>query len=314
MNKDRRLFLNQVSVLAGIAAFGKPMASAASITKSINTLYAGGHGLTVFSTNDLHGKLNPISSDLGGLMQIKKLIKKQETSGPLFDAGDFFDARQSLSAKKGMICAMNDAGYHAVTPGYNELAQGQDYLAALAPLMNFSMVNCNYEFNNTLRKFIKPYIVINSGRYKIGVTGVGQHLKGIKYNDAIRCANSAAKFLKGQEKCDLVICLSHLGHTQPGNMPDTRKLAAQSGHIDMIVSGRNRQILAGPRVLLNKLKNEVLVTQAAWDGLMLSKTVFRFESDKRTLVQAEYFIAGQPRGQTFWKTYSGLREMTKQAV
>jgi 5'-nucleotidase len=311
MKKDRRLFLGQISAMAGLAALSKPIASAAAISKRVNSLYASRHCVTVFNTNDLHGNLSPIVSEMGGLIQIRKLIKNQETSGLMLDAGDFLDTSQSIASQKNMIYAMNDAGYHAAAPGNNELAAGQDHLAALAPLMQFSLVNCNYGFNRKLSRFVKPYIVIHSGKYKIGITGVGQQLQGIKYNDAISCANAAAKLLKENEKCDLVICLSHLGYKQPGDMPDSKKLAAQSVHIDMIVSGHNHKMSTAPFILLNKYRKEVIVSQAAWDGLMLGKTVFGFENGRPNDIKAKYFIAGQPPGQTFLRTFSGLRTMEK---
>jgi 5'-nucleotidase len=315
MNKERRLFLNQVSVIAGIAALSKPMASAASISKSINTLYSSGHAVIVYNTNDLHGNLDPAINSNGGLSQIKKLIQNQETGGLLLDAGDFLNSSQSLSHQKAMIHAMNDLGYHAATIGNNELALGQDHLAALVPQMQFSLVNCNYQFNNALSKLVRPYIIINSGSFKIGITGVGHQVKGVVYNDAIQSANYMAKLLKENEKCDLVICLSHLGYTQAGDMPDSQKLAAQSEHIDMIVSGHNRELLGGPAIILNKLKKEVIISHAAWDGLMMGKTVFSFENGKQKYnIKAKHFIPGQPPGQSFADAFPKLVSTEKQLI
>jgi 5'-nucleotidase len=313
MKKDRRLFLNQISLMAGVAALSKPMASVASISKRINTLNSTNNSITIYHTNDLHGNLAPGINNMGGLYQIKALLKKQETSGLLLDAGDFLNSSHSPQQQGEVIYTMNNMGYHAAAVGDNELSLGQDKLAALIHLMQFSLVNCNYEFEARLAKLIKPFIIINSGKFKIGITGVGHQVNGVKYNDAIQSANTMAAWLKQKQNCDLVICLSHLGYSQASDTPDNQKLAKQSEHIDMIVSGHDHKLLRGPAITLNKLKKEVVISHAAWDGLMMGRSVFSFESGKnRCGFKAKHFITGQPYGQTFADSYSGLQSMQKQ--
>src|ERR1700749_1697527 len=111
MKKDRRSFLNQISAVAAIAAFSKPMSSVASISKHINTLHASGSAVTIYHTNDLHGNLYPIVDNMGGVNQIKTLLNKQETAGLLFDGGDFLNC--ALNNHKEVIYTMNNMGYHA---------------------------------------------------------------------------------------------------------------------------------------------------------------------------------------------------------
>jgi 5'-nucleotidase len=313
MKKDRRLFLNQISLMAGVAALSKPMASVASISKRINTLNSTNNSVTIYHTNDLHGNLAPGINNMGGLYQIEALLKNQETSGLLLDAGDFLNSSHSLQQQKQVIYTMNNMGYHAAAIGDKELSLGRDKLAALIPMMQFSLVNCNYEFDAGLAKLIKPYIIINSGKFKAGITGVGHQVNGVKYNDAIQSANTMAAWLKEKQNCDLVICLSHLGYLETGDRPDNQKLAKQSEHIDMIISGHNYKLLRGPAVILNKLKKEVIISHAAWDGLMVGRSVFSFENGKnRCGFKAKHFITGQPYSQTFADSYSGLRSMEKQ--
>ena len=315
MNNQRRLFLSQMSLVAGVAALSKPMDSMAAISKRLNSLYKAKTDVTIYHTNDLHGNINAAYNNIGGLDQIKNLLQSQETSGLLLDAGDLIDGANSLEQQKKMIYAMNATGYHAAAIGNHELALGQDHLAALVPLMQFALVNCNYRFDSALSRLVKPYVIINSGQYKIGITGVGHKVKGVVYNDAILCANQTAKLLKEKENCDVVICLSHLGYQQKDNEPDNKALARASNHIDMIISGHNRKLLSGQLVMLNKQKQEVLISHAAWNGLMMGKTTFRFSSGKqKSNIDARYLIPGQPYGQKFAASFAGLRLMEKQLI
>lgn len=308
MNNQRRSFLAQMSVMAGVATLNKPLTSVAAVSKRLYTLHAGKNVVTIYHTNDIHGKMDAAYYNMGGINQLKVTLARQETGGLLVDAGDFLHGSQSLAEQRAVISVMNNMGYHAAAVGNHELAKGQQHLASLIPLMQFSMVNCNYEFEGSLSDLIKPYIIINSGKYKVGITGVGHKIAGIGYRDAIQSANTTAAFLKENEQCHLVICLSHLGFKQDGDTPDNQKLARQSEHIDLIVSGHNQQLLAGQLILRNKLKNEVILAQTAWDGLMMGRTIFNFDSNQqKNGLRAKYIIPGQPAGQTFAESLSVIK-------
>lgn len=295
MNNPRRIFLTQISLMAGTAAFAKPIASAAAISKHINTLHAAKNAVTVYHTNDISGNIDTVLKDHGGLNLIKTELQKQEASGLLLDAGNFINGKQGLYHQKQVITMMNSMGYHAAAVGSHELQMGPDHLAALAQLMKFSLLNCNYEFTGSLKHIVKPYCIITTGRFKIGVTAVGGKINGIKYNDAIASANKMANILKNDEKCDLVICLSHLGYVCDGDIPDNHKLAAQSENIDLIVGSNTDKLMVNSMVLRNKLKNEVVLAQTAWHGLMMGRTVINFDNDKqRNGLHTKHIIPGVP--------------------
>lgn len=297
MNKPRRIFLSQISLMAGTAAFSKPMASAAVLSKHINTLHAAKSAVTVYHTNDINGNINTVLKNQGGLELIKTELQKQETSGLLLDAGNFMNGRQDLYHQKQVISMMNGMGYHAAAVGSHELLMEQYQLAALAPLMKFALLNCNYEFTGSLKHVVKPFTIITAGSFKIGVTAVGGQINGIRYNDAIASANKIANNLKNDEKCDLVICLSNLGYMRDGDMPDNHKLAEQSENIDLIVGSNTDKLMINSMVLRNKLKNEVILAQTAWHGLMMGRTVINFNNDKqRNGLNTKHIIPGmQPK-------------------
>jgi 5'-nucleotidase len=312
MNNDRRTFINQLSFVTALAALSKPMGSLAIASKKINTISSSGREVAVYHTNDLHGNIQPVFGGTGGLDQIQTLLKKQETNGLLLDAGGFLNMAKSSSSQKMMIQTMNKMGYHAAAIGDDELALGQDHLASLARHMQFSLVNCNYGFDGELKKRVKPYIIIKTGKFKTGVTGVGHKVDGVKYNDAIQSAIAAASHLKQMEKCDLVICLSHLGYEQTGDQPDDQKLAKQSEHIDMIISGHNCKLSMDPVVLRNRLKHEVIIGGGAFNGLMLGKAIFNFEnSGLKHNLTVKNLIAGQRFGENFVSSFAELKANEK---
>jgi len=308
MNNPRRAFLNQLTCIAGVAALNKPLTSVASIVKHIHTFHSAESAVTVYHTNDLHGNIDAVYKNMGGLSQIKTVLKNQETSGLLLDAGDFINSSNSLAQQKQVIYLMNTMGYHAAAIGSQELSLGPDHLASLVQLMQFAPVNCNYQFDDKLSKLVKPYVIVNSGKFKIGITGVGGQLKGVKYNDAIQSANITARLLKEDKKCDLVICLSHLGYKQEGNIPDNQKLAQQSENIDMIIGGHNRNLFNNTLVLRNKLKHEIILAQTAWNGLMMGRTIINFDKGKqKNGIRAKHFIPGMPSNQSYASSFSDFQ-------
>lgn len=313
MKNPRRLFLNQISLMAGVAAFSKPLNSTAAITKRISTWHSAENAVTIYHTNDLHGNFEPVYNCMGGLNHIKPLLESQETGGLLLDAGDFLNEKHQIDEHKRVINSMNAMRYHAAAIGNHELANGQDYLARLAPLMQFKLVNCNYELNAALSQWVSPYMITRSGRFKIGITGVGHQINGIGYRDAIKSANDVAAMLKEKEQCDMVICLSHLGYSQKGDQCDNKQLARQSVHIDMIVSGHNQKLLTGAMVARNKNKQEVIIGQTAWNGLLMGRTIFGFGNSKqKNSFRSKNLIPGQPGGQSYEQSLASLRAMKKQ--
>jgi len=299
MTNQRRRFIGQLSLLAGAAALSKPFASVAAV-KQIRINPATDNTVTIYHTNDLHGILNAAYKNMGGLNHIKNTLISQNAKGLLIDGGSFLNKDQNYAAHKNMIEAMNSVGYHAAAIGTHELSKGEDYLARLAPLMQFPLINCNYQLGYTLNKYVKPYVIVKTGKLKVGITGVGQPNDSVIYNDAIKCANKTAAMLKNDENCDLVICISHLGNNKAGNIPDNQKLAQQSANIDLIIGGDNRKITHGPSLLNNSLKHEIFLCQAGFDGLMMGKMEFAFDEDKqKAQINAIHLIPGKPEDKRF---------------
>jgi 5'-nucleotidase len=152
----------------------------------------------------------------------------------------------------------------------------------------------NYGFDNTPIKKSEPYKVFRFNRVKVGVFGIGIELNGLvpekmfgetKYNDPIVSANKIAAVLKHDERCDLVICLSHLGYKYSNKKISDVILAAESQDIDVILGGHTHTFLKEPETIANKQNQPVIVNQVGWAGIMLGRIDLYFDYRKRKQIE-----------------------------
>lgn len=315
MNQHRRSFLKKTTLLTGGFLAASKMNALAAISKTINTLEHSNNSLTIFHTNDLHGKINSTEHNIGGLKQIARSLSNENIRGLLLDAGDFLDESHTYGADKEIVSAMNALGYHAATVGNHELSKGEDYLAALLPSIQFPLINCNYTFSNeTLKKEIKSYVIIKYGTLRIGITGVGPQLTNgtVKFHNPYESATAVAKKLKEENQCDMVICLSHLGFEQETGF-DSKGLASNSANIDVVISGHNQTFTNGVINLKNKEGYDVMLSHVAWDGLKMGKMVFNCTESRVLIPQmAEHFFPGIPAGYMQAKTHHRIHTQLHQ--
>src|SRR5690606_33194425 len=247
---NRRSFIKQSLTLGAIATFGSLSASAAITAKTKR--------LTILHTNDVHSRIDPFPMDgsrnqgLGGVARRSTLInhiRRKEKNVLLVDSGDMFQGTPYFNMFDGKLELelMSKLGYEAGTFGNHEFDNGMERLAEQLHNANFPFLTANYDFSETsLAGRTKEYIIIEKGGIRIGITGVGidvtglvdpNNHKGITYLDPIPVVNRIAQMLKENKKCDLVICLSHLGYKYEDDKVDDLKLAARSRHLDIILGG-----------------------------------------------------------------------------
>ena len=188
--------------------------------------------LTILHTNDVHSRIEPFPMDgskyegLGGTARRSALIKSiraKENNVLLFDAGDIFQGTPYFNKYGGEleIKLMSEMNYDAATMGNHDFDNGLAGFYKQLPHANFPILCSNYDFSNTLlNKSTLPYQIFKKQGIKIGVFGIGIKLAGlvgeVNYGDTVfldpvKTANQTASLLKNELKCDLVICLSHLG-------------------------------------------------------------------------------------------------------
>ena len=126
----------------------------------------------------------------------------------------------------------------------------------------------------------------------MGIFGVGIELAGLVgkksygetvWQNPIEIAQHYATFLRNEKKCDLVICLSHIGYDykdNPRKISD-KILASQTDGIDLILGGHTHTFLPEPQTFVNKSGKNVMVNQVGWAGLLLGKINFYFDKNKK---------------------------------
>jgi 5'-nucleotidase len=263
--------------------------------------------LSILYTNDQHSRIEPFPDNdakypgEAGFAKRAALIEKIKKENPnilLLDAGDIFQGTPYFNYYHGEIeyKLMSLMQYDAVTFGNHDFDMGPENILTQQPHASFDFINCNYNFNDTVlakNKKIFPYKIYKKGKLKIGVLGVGIDLenlvdkkftKGVLYKDPIAAANKHATILKQDEKCDYVICLSHLGYKYDGNKVSDHVLAAQTKNIDLIIGGHTHTFVDVPTIINNIEGKEVNITQVGWAGIWLGKIDLTFTPhNKKTL-------------------------------
>ena len=306
---NRRTFL-QYSTVAGASLLIPQGLNAASF---LGEEYSE-HKLTILHTNDVHSRIEPFPMDggknqgQGGIAKRAALLKKirsEEKNILLLDAGDMFQGTPYFNYFNGEleIKLMSQLGYDAGTIGNHDFDAGIDNLKKQLSHANFTMINSNYNFEDTVMNgAVLPYKIIKKGPLKIGITGVGVELNGLvpaplfketQYRNPIESAEKYADILKNDYNCDYVICLSHLGYAYKDGKVSDLLLASESKYIDLIIGGHSHTFLDKPTLVKNKEDKEVLVTQAGWAGIVLGRIDVYFErSMKKKCIQCNNIAVG----------------------
>ncbi|WP_157208752.1 bifunctional metallophosphatase/5'-nucleotidase [Mariniflexile maritimum] len=292
----RRDFIQQASATAALVSMGSlGLQSFTSIPKTTK--------ITILHTNDVHSHIDPFGAEdgrnanMGGVARRARLIETIRNENPntlLLDAGDIFQGTPYFNYYGGELefKLMSMLKYDAATIGNHDFDNAIDGLYAQLPHAKFDFIISNYDFSNTiLDTHTKPYKLFKMDGIKIGVFGLGIELNGLvdpamyketKYLDPVEMAQEMTRILKIQEKCDLVICLSHMGYTYKNNPEKISdlKLAALTKDIDLIIGGHTHTFLPKPTLVKNSIDKTMLVNQVGCYGINLGRIDFYFDTLK----------------------------------
>ena len=215
--------------------------------------------LVILHTNDTHSQILPVNTQLpdtmkagrGGFLRRIAMLQEERAKNPdllYCDSGDFFQGSAFFTLFKGEVEVglMNQMGIDAATIGNHEFDNGLENMAVVFRKAKFPIVCANYDFTGTpVAGLVKPYVIIKREGVKIGVFGLSPKMKGlvsdkncvgVKYLDPARVALETATMLKQKEKCDMVICISHLGWNS-NRGEDDQYMIQGSRNIDLVLGG-----------------------------------------------------------------------------
>lgn len=250
--------------------------------------------LYIYHTNDMHSRVEPfpayfpdsVLADKAGMVRRAAFIRGERERHKnllLFDSGDFSQGSPYYNLFKGEveIKLMNEMGYDAGTIGNHEFDFGLDNMARLFRMAEFPIVCANYAVEGTaLEGLVKEYTVIERDGIRIGVFGLGAPLEGlvsrancegVKFEDPVAEAQRIADLLRNRERCDLVVCLSHLGWD--GTPYSDVKLIECTRNIDLVLGGHSHSYFEKPKRYKNLDGMEVPVQQMGKHAAFVGKII-----------------------------------------
>lgn len=250
--------------------------------------------LVVLHTNDTHSTILPLNPNLadtmkagrGGFLRRIAMLKDERKTNPdllLFDSGDFCQGSPYFTLYKGdvEVGLMNLMGYDAGTIGNHEFDFGLDAMAKMFKNLNYPIVCSNYDFTGTVVEgLVKDYVILKRKGMKIGVFGLSPALSGlvsndncvgVKYLDPVKEANRVVDILK-KKKCDVIICISHLGWQDSYKDGDEYLVSGTRG-IDLVLGGHSHTYFETLRYVKNLDGKEIPVDQNGKHALFVGKMV-----------------------------------------
>lgn len=296
---NRKEFLK----LAGAGSLALTMVPNLLLAKNRSPLFLdSGYKLTILHTNDQHSRIEPFdaasgrNANQGGFARRAHLIKeirKVENNVLLLDSGDIFQGTPYFNMFGGELefKLMSMMGYDASTMGNHDFDNGLEGFIKVLPNAKFPFITSNYDFNNTIVEGrTEKYKIFNKNGIRVGIFGLGIELDGLvgkkqyketKYLDPVEIAQQYSEFLKKDKKCDLVICLSHLGYKyDTENKISDVALASKTENIDLILGGHTHTFLPEPQQYTNRAGKPVLINQVGFAGLLLGRLDFFFDKNK----------------------------------
>jgi len=240
--------------------------------------------------------LNPNLADTalagrGGYLRRMALLEEERARNPkmlLIDSGDFSQGSPYYTLYKGdvEVGMMNLMGYDAATIGNHEFDFGLENMARIFRMAKFPILCSNYDFSGTVVEgAVKPYTVVKRGGVKIGLFALCPEMEGlvdtakcigVKFLDPVEVANKTAAMLKNEKKCDVVVCVSHLGWDIRGY--NDQKLVAATRNIDLVLGGHSHTYMKELRYVKNLDGKEIPVDQNGKHGIWIGKITLGLHS------------------------------------
>lgn len=237
---------------------------------------------TVLHTNDNHGKFWRNRRGEMGMAARKTLIDRiraeVEAEGGkvlVLSAGDINTGvpESDIQQAKPDFIGMNMIGYDAMTLGNHEFDNPLEVLKEQEKWAKFPFLAANIVYRDSNKLIFKPTLMENLDGVRVGILGLTtedtqalankDYISNVVFKDAVTTAEEWVPKLKYEDKADIVIALTHIGHYYNGrhalNAPGDVTLARDVDGIDIIVGGHSQNKLLRPDI-----QNSTYILQA-WE-------------------------------------------------
>ncbi|MCP4216710.1 MAG: bifunctional metallophosphatase/5'-nucleotidase, partial [bacterium] len=241
--------------------------------------------IVIFHVNDLHGKINYLAK-AGWVIEEER---KKTKDVFLFNAGDNFSGNpvvdQYEPKGKPILELLNTLKIDAQTLGNHGFDYGQERLAEIISASKYPILCSNADMSATKIPRPKTYTLLETaGGLKIAVLGfveVGKDdgipsthpdkVKGIVFSSWME---NVKKYRHLREKCDIFICLSHLGKDED------ELLAKEMPELDIIIGGHSHTRIYEP-----KNTHGAFIAQAGSYGRNLGRIELLVKNGKITSIK-----------------------------
>ena len=246
---------------------------------------------------------------VGGWARIATVIRnaRADRGNPVLvlDEGDFLMGTlfHMLSREQAVeLRLLKGMGYDAVGLGNHEFDLKPDSLARILEaasarggmpqvLLSNAVFSAESDKDDSLerafsRGLVKPYTLLTVNGVRIGIFAllgkeaaeVAPFSSPVDFRPAAEAARDMVKLLRGTEKADMVICLSHSGLWADPEKSEDLLLAKEVPGIDVIVSGHTHTRLDVPLVV-----NGTIIVQAWEHGRQVGILDFAWKDGKASL-------------------------------
>ncbi|KJG55094.1 5'-nucleotidase [Photobacterium kishitanii] len=277
--------------------------------------------ITILHTNDNHGRFWQNQNGEYGMAARKTLldtiraeVKAEGGTTLLLSGGDINTGvpESDLQDAEPDFKGMNMLGYDAMALGNHEFDNPLEVLRKQQQWAKFPMLSANIYDKNTGKRLFQPYQIFEQQGIKIAVIGLTtedtakignpEYIGGIEFRDPKAEAKQVIAELEANEKPDVIIAATHMGHYEDGqrgiNAPGDVALARymQPGDLDMIVGGHSQEpvCMEGPNKNNSNFKpgdkctpdqqNGTWIVQAHEWGKYVGRADFEFQNGELNLI------------------------------
>lgn len=250
--------------------------------------------LVIIHSNDTHSCIFPLNPNLadtllagrGGYLRRVAMLEQERRQNPgllYIDSGDFSQGSPYYTLFKGdvEIEMMNLMRCDASTIGNHEFDFGLENMARIFRKAKFPILCSNYDFTGTpVEGTVKKWTIVKRNGIRIGLFALCPEMiglvdtakcQGVKYLDPVTVADYTATFLKRAKKCDVVICVSHLGWDNRG-MNDQIMLAG-THDVDLVLGGHSHTYMKELYYSKNAEGKLIPVDQNGKHGIYIGRLV-----------------------------------------